>query len=61
MLISISKKRDLSDESTPEEDRKKVREGSSITSNYDAAKDEVFQQISATNDMSEVLKYRKTL
>ena len=43
MLISISKKRDLSDESTPEEDRKKVREGSSITSNYDAAKDEVFQ------------------
>ena len=43
ILISISKKRDLSGESNPEEDRKKVREGSSITSNNDAAEDEVFQ------------------
>ena len=57
----ISKKRDFSGESNLEEDRKKAREGSSTTSNNDATEDEVFQQVSTTNDISEVLEYLKTL
>ena len=57
----ISKKRDLSCESNPEENRRKAREGSSTTSINDAAKDEVFQQVSTTNDISEVLEHLKTL
>ena len=57
----ISKKRDLSGESNPKEDRKKAREGSSKTSNNDAVEDEVFQQVSTTNDISEVWKYLKVL
>ena len=56
----ISKKRDLSGESNPEE-KKKAREGSSTSSNNDTADDEVFQQVSITNDISEVLEYLKTL
>ena len=57
----IFKKRDLSGESNPEEDRRKAREGSSITSNNDALEDEVFQQVSTTNYISEVWKYLKVL
>ena len=58
----ISKKRDIWGESIPEEDRKKKhREGSSTTSNNDAAEDGAFQQVSKTNDISEVLEYLKTL
>ena len=59
----ISKKRDIWGESIPEEDRKKKqnRDGSSTTSNNDAAEDGVFQQVSKTNDISEVLEYLKTL
>ena len=57
----ISKKRDLSCESNPEENRKKAREGSSTTSINDATKDEVFQQVSTINDISEVLEHLKTL
>ena len=55
------KKRDLSGESNREKDRKKAREGSSTTSSSDAAEDEVFQQVSTTNNISEVLEYLKTL
>ena len=41
---------------------KKAREGSSTTSSNDAAENEkVFQQVSTTNDISEVLEYVKTL
>ena len=40
---------------------KKAREGSSTTSNNDTAENEVFQQVSTTNDISEVLEYLKTL
>ena len=57
----ISKKRDLSGESNPEEDRKKAREGICTTNNKDVAEDEVFQQVSTTNDILEVLEYLKTL
>lgn len=57
----ISKKRDLSSGSNPEEERKKAREGSSTTSENDAADNEVFQQISSTSDNSDVLEYLKTL
>ena len=57
----ISKKRDLRGESNPEEDRKEAREGSSTTSKNDAAENEVFQQVSTTDDISEVLEYLKTL
>ena len=46
----ISKKRDLSGESNPEEKRKK--------SNNDAAEDDLFQQVNSTN---EVLEYPKTV
>ena len=46
----ISKKRDLSGESNPEEKRKK--------SNNDAAEDDLFQQVNTTN---EVLEYPKTV
>ena len=42
-------------------EKKKHREGSSTTSNNDAAEDGVFQQVSKTNDISEVLEYLKTL
>ena len=44
-----------------EKKTKKNREGSSTTSNNDAAEDGVFQQVSKTNDISEVLEYLKTL
>ena len=57
----ISKKRDLRGESNPEEDRKEAREGSSTTSKNDAAENEFFQQVSTTDDISEVLEYLKTL
>ena len=57
----LSDKRDLSGESNPEEDRKIGREGSSATSNNDATEDEVFQQVSNTNSISELLEYLKTL
>ena len=56
----ISKKRDLRGESNPEEDRKEAREGSSTISKNDAAENEVFQQVSTTDDISEVLEYLKT-
>ena len=46
----ISKKRDLSGESNPEEKRKK--------SNNDAAEDDLFQQV---NTLNEVLEYPKTV
>ena len=61
----ISKKRDLSGDSNPEEERKKAREGSSTTSENVAADNEVFQQITSpsdtTSDNSDVLEYLKTL
>ena len=57
----ISKKRDLSGKSNPEEDRKEAGEGSSTTSDKDSAEHKVFQQVSTTNDISEVLKYLKAL
>ena len=60
-FTKISKKRDLSGESNTEEDRKKAREGSSTISNKDAAEDEVFQQVSTTKNISEVLQYLKTV
>ena len=41
--------------------KKKAREGSSTSSNNDTADDEVFQQVSITNDISEVLEYLRTL
>ena len=44
-----------------EKKTKKNREGSSTTSNNDAAEDGVFQQVSKTNDISEVLEYLRTL
>ena len=51
-----SKKRDLSGESNPEEERKKVREGSSETNKADdTIDDEVFQQTNSTSDISEIL------
>ena len=60
----ISKKRDLSGDSNPEE-RKKAREGSSTTSENVAADNEVFQQITSpsdtTSDNLDVLEYLKTL
>ena len=43
------------------EKKKQNRDGSSTTSNNDAAEDGVFQQVSKTNDISEVLEYLKTL
>ena len=49
-LSKISKKRDLSGESNPEEDRKK-----------NVPEDEVFQQIRTRKYISEVLEYLKTL
>ena len=55
----ISKKRDLSGH--PEEEKKKAREGSSITSENVAADNEVFQQITSPSDNSDVLEYLKTL
>ena len=55
------KKKVLSDEFNPEEDRRKAREGSSTTSNNATAEDEVVQQASTTNYISEVLEYLKTL
>ena len=61
----ISKKRDLSGDSNPEEEKKKAREGSSTTSKNVAADNEVFQQITSpsdtTSDHSDVLEYLKTL
>ena len=57
----ISKKRDLGGESNLEEDRKKVREGSFITSNNDATENDIFQQFSITNHISKLLKYLKAL
>ena len=57
----ISKKRDLIGDSNLEEDRKKARERSFATSNNDAAEGEGFQQVSITNDISEVLENLKTL
>ena len=51
-----SNKRDLSGESNPQEERKKVREGSSKTNNADdTIDDEVFQQTNSTSDISEIL------
>ena len=50
------KKPDLSGESNPEEERKKVREGSSKTKNADdTIDDEVFQLTNSTSDISEIL------
>ena len=53
----ISKKRDLSGESNPEEERRKARVGRWTTSN-NAAQDGLFQQINTTN---KVLEYPKTV
>ena len=51
-----SKKKDLSGESNPEEERKKVWERSSKTNNADDTIDEeVFQQTNSTSDISEIL------
>ena len=51
-----SKRRDLSGESNPEAERKKVREGSSKSSNADdTIDDEVFQQTNSTSDIWEIL------
>ena len=51
-----SKKRDLSGESNPKKERKKVREGSSKSSNAnDTIDDEVFQQTNSASDISEIL------
>ena len=51
-----SKKRDLSGESNPKKERKKVREGSSKCSNAnDTIDDEVFQQTNSASDISEIL------
>ena len=57
-----SKKRDLSGELNPEEERKKVREESSKTKNADDTIDnEVFQLTNSTSDISEILaKFKKT-
>ena len=57
----ISKKRELSGKSNPEDDRKKAREGSFTTSDKDGTEHKVFRHVSTTNDISEVLKYLKTL
>ena len=51
-----SKERDLSGESNPEGERKKVRKGSSKTNNADETiDDEVFQQNKSRTDISETL------
>ena len=51
-----SKKRDLSGQSNPKKERKKVREGSSKSSNAnDTIDDEVFQQTNSASDISEIL------
>ena len=51
-----SKRRDLSGESNPEAERKKVREGSSKSNNADdTIDDEVFQQTNSTSDIWEIL------
>ena len=51
-----SKRRDLSGESNPESERKKVREGSSKSNNAnDTIDDEVFQQTNSTSDIWEIL------
>ena len=57
----ISKKRELSGKSNPEDDIKKAREGSFTTSDKDGTEHKVFRHASTTNDISEVLKYLKTL
>ena len=49
-------KRNLRGESNPEEERKKVTEGSSKTNNaVDSIDDDVFQPTNSTSDISEVL------
>ena len=49
-------KRNLRGESNPEEERKKVTEGSSKTNNADdSIDDDVFQPTNSTSDISEVL------
>ena len=49
-------KRNLRGESNPEEERKKVTEGSSKTNNaVDCIDDDVFQPTNSTSDISEVL------
>ena len=50
-LSKISKKRDLSGESNPEEDRKKKN----------VPEDDIFQQVRTRKYISEVLEYLKTL
>ena len=53
--------RDLSGESNPEEEAKKVRGGSSKTSNADdTIDDEVFQQTNSTSDLRNISKFKKT-
>ena len=55
-LDKSSKKRDLNEESNPEEERKKVRERSSKSSNAnDTIDDEVFQQTNSASDKSRML------
>ena len=49
-LSKISKKRDLSGESNPEEDRKKI-----------VPEDDIFQQVRTRKCISEVLEYLKIL
>ena len=50
------KKKYLSGDSNPEEERKKAREGISNTNNTDdSVDDEVIQQANSTSDISEIL------
>ena len=57
-----AKKRVLSSESNPEEDKKKLKEGNSTsTDNNDSVDEEVFQQLNSTTDIAEILASLKDL
>ena len=60
-VVSLFQKRIEKTKTKQNKKKNKNREGSSTTSNNDAAEDGVFQQVSKTNDISEVLEYLKTL